>query len=43
VEVKFTRLALADLTHIRTYIGQFNPAASVRMAERLLGTANELS
>lgn len=39
----FTRLALADLTHIRAYIGQFNPAAAVRMAGRLLGVATELA
>lgn len=43
MEVTFTRLALADLTHIRAYIGQFNPAAAVRMAERLLGVTAELA
>lgn len=39
MEVKFTRLALADLVRIRAYIGAFNPAAAERMAARLLETS----
>lgn len=42
MEVTFTRLALADLTRIRSYIGTFNPAAAGRMAARLLALADDL-
>ena len=43
MEVTFTRLALADLTRIRSYIGTFNPAAAGRMAARLLALADDLA
>ncbi len=43
LEVKFTRLALADLARIRAYIGTFNPAAAGRMAERLIAAAEALA
>jgi toxin ParE1/3/4 len=43
VEVRFSRLALADLTHIRTYIGQFNPSAAERMANRLVAATRRLA
>jgi len=43
VDVKLSRLALADLTHIRAYITQFNPAAAERMANRLLAATDRLA
>ena len=43
MEVKFTRLALADLTRIRAYIGAFNPTAATHIAERLIATTEILS
>ena len=43
MEVTFTRLALADLTRIRSYIDTFNPAAAGRMAARLLALADDLA
>ena len=43
LEVRFSRLALADLARIRAYIGVFNPAAASRMAERLIAAAAGLS
>ena len=43
MEVRFNRLALADLAQIRAYIGKFNPAAAIRMAERLLSVADDLT
>ena len=42
MEVKFTRLAIADLTRIRDYIGTFNPQAADRMATQLLSVAFQL-
>ncbi len=39
VKLRLSRLAAADLTHIRSYIAQFNPAAAERMAARLLTAA----
>lgn len=41
--VTFSRLALADLVRIRSYIGAFNPAAAGRMAARLLAVAEDLA
>ena len=35
-------LAVDDLKSIRDYIGQFNPAAAARVAERLVTTADSL-
>lgn len=35
MEVIFARSAIADLLHIRAYIGHFNPAAATRIADRL--------
>ena len=43
MEVKFSRLALADLAHIRSYIKTFNPAAAEKMASRLLAAADKLA
>ena len=43
MEVRFSRLALADLTHIRSYIGQFNPSAAERMANRLAAATRRLA
>jgi addiction module RelE/StbE family toxin len=34
---------LVDLTHIRSYIGQFNPMAAERMADRLLSATQRLT
>lgn len=39
----WTGSARADLENIRTYIGQFNPTAAQRMAERLIAAADSLS
>ncbi len=39
----FSRLALADLVRIRSYIGTFNPAAASRMAARLLAVTEDLA
>jgi addiction module RelE/StbE family toxin len=43
VAVTFSRLALADLVRIRSYVGAFNPAAANRMASRLLAVAEDLA
>lgn len=42
-QVVWTWRALADLTAIREYIGQFSPLAAQRMALRLRATAEALS
>jgi addiction module RelE/StbE family toxin len=43
VEVVWTRRALRDLDAIRDYIGQFNPLAAQRMAERLRAAGESLA
>lgn len=42
-QVVWTRRALADLTAIRRYIGQFSPLAAQRMAIRLRSAAESLA
>ena len=42
-EVVWTWRALADLTAIRDYIGQFSPLAAQRMAVRLKAAADSLA
>lgn len=42
-QVVWTREALADLAAIRSYIGQFNPEAAARFAERLIEAAESLA
>lgn len=42
-QVVWTREALSDLAAIRSYIGQFNPEAAARFAERLVGAAESLA
>jgi addiction module RelE/StbE family toxin len=43
VEVIFSPAAVADIVHIRSYIGRFNPTAARRMADRIIATALSLS
>jgi len=42
-QVVWARRALADLTAIRDYIGQFSPLAAQRMALRLRSAAESLA
>ena len=43
VQVVWTRRAIADLSAIREYIGQFKPLAAQRMAKRLRAAGENLS
>ena len=43
MEVIFSPAAAADIVHIRSYIGHFNPAAARRMAERIKAAALSLA
>lgn len=40
--IVWAALAVDDLKSIRDYIGQFNPAAAARVAERLVTAADSL-
>ena len=40
--VTWTREALADIEQIRLYIGQFDPQAAQRIAERLIAAGDSL-
>jgi len=42
-EIVWSDLALADLAHIRAYIGQFNPAAAQRFAARIIAATDSLT
>lgn len=42
-QIIWTREALSDLAAIRIYIGQFDPDAAMRFAERLLQAAEGLA
>lgn len=42
-QVVWTREALSNLAAIRSYIGQFNPEAATRFAERLVEAAESLA
>lgn len=41
--VIWTEPARADVEHIRSYIGQFNPTAAQRMALRIIEAVNSLA
>jgi addiction module RelE/StbE family toxin len=42
LEVVFSPAAIADIVHIRNYIGHFNPAAARQMADRIKAAALSL-
>ncbi|MDR3518105.1 MAG: type II toxin-antitoxin system RelE/ParE family toxin [Azospirillaceae bacterium] len=43
MEVTFAPAAIADLIHIRRYLGHFNPTAAKRTANRLAAVALSLA
>jgi plasmid stabilization system protein ParE len=43
VQVIWSPAALREITHIYNYIAHFNPAAAMRLAERLFAAGDSLS